>query len=188
MKRIIVLCVVFTLCCAAYGQDDVYYQPEKTQKTLEHHFKIVDGKVIWQKVFDYNDTINVRDLFIEKNILTDVAETNQKMIGKLKPLKFDYKSAGFKLMSTPIYILSSDLTGNVSVETKEGKYRITIDNFILTSNMDGGFIKKGEESNYEFYALNKNKEFRNTTLKFDFFILEPQLNKLFTVNLDNSEW
>lgn len=188
MRNLILILVCCLWCCTTYGQDDVYYQPEKLQKTLEHHFKIVDGKIIWQKVFDYNDSINVRDLFIEKNILTDIAETNQKMIGKLKPIAIDFKASGFTKMNIPIYLSASDITCNVSIENKSGKYRVTMDRFVLIDNVTGGVLKKGNETNYETYSIKKSGEFRSGFLKYDVIIFENQFNKLFSIRLDNSEW
>lgn len=112
-----------------------------------------DGKAYWQKVYDTNleyddllNTINNNGQFI------DVVD-GDVITFRVVRAKLDFKKLGYSRGSIPIYAAGSDVSCFVTVQIKEGRYRITADNIILTENTTGGLLKEGTENPIETWAV-----------------------------------
>ena len=130
--------------------------------------KVENGKISYSKVFfaNGNSAAELREMlagFLRKRgcdvVPGDVIST------RMKEVKIDPTLSGMTAMETPYYISQGEASFDVRIDVKDGKYRVTIDNFTLRSNMTVGFYGggMGMSSNggiipLEQMALKKNRE------------------------------
>ena len=91
------------------------------------NFKIIDGEVVWQKVYESKDSINqiTKRLKID-GILKNIELVDSVLTAIIENLDADYKGAGFGRGVTPMFLISDKITCSVTIDFKEGKYRATI--------------------------------------------------------------
>lgn len=152
----------------------------KAQETV-NNFSSENNKIIWQKVFktemDFNQlTAKVK----ESGILEKVEIGENKIIGQTNPIDADYKGAGYGEMSTPMYVARSFFDGFCMIEFKDGKYRVTLKNIMLTQKYDDGLSKEGEKSTIESFGIKKGKnEIKAAFMKSPAIILDYTFTKAF---------
>lgn len=116
------------------NQDDLYYTPEVQETPGIENFKSVDNLFIWQKVYSTNLSFNkLSTKFIDSGIIGGLVIDENKISGDLKGCQFDGKSVGYSRASTPMYLLNDLLSGYVTIDFKEGRYRVTVKMMTLTS-------------------------------------------------------
>ena len=176
MKRLVLLlCAIISL--SANAQTD---------------FKVVGNKLIWQKVYTsamtYTDIVNSLQ---NSGLVTDINFADDVITCKIPETPIDYKNAGYSRGVTPGYIILNDLTAFATIQIKEGRYRVTVENFMLISNMDTALGKAGEKTDIEFYAV-KNGELSRQVAKTIDPIIGRQLDMLFSLKekeaLSNDNW
>lgn len=121
-------------------------------------FSIVDGKVIWQKVYD--TTKNLEEL--ETTIINDGQFSDILVKDGIITCRFDRKKATPKeygIKSYSSYVGCNDISGFVTIQVKDGKYRVTIDNIILTEKFTDALYKEGTTHTFETFALNNKGEY-----------------------------
>lgn len=93
----------------------------------------------------------------------------------------DYKGAGFSGMSTTIDVQNSTISGKVKMDFKEGRYRVTVSNLILTELYNiGSGSGNNKKLPFEYYVLKNNKsDFTSTYLKRDSKIYDYTFSNLF---------
>lgn len=123
-----------------------------------HNFYPENNKIIWQKVFetelDFNQLTNQ---IKESGILEKIETGENKLMGQTKPIDADFKGAGYREMSTPMYIARSFFDGFALIEFKDGKYRVTLKNIMLTQEYDDGLSEEGEKSTIESFGIKRGK-------------------------------
>ena len=147
------------------------------------NFNAEDGKIYWQKV--YEKDIDIVSSLTNAGIFTDIISTNGVVSARMKQTAIDLN--GRSTMSVPILIRDGNMTCFVRIQSKEGRYRVTAEQFKIHN--------KYEENNQagtelEFWYIKKQDlslkpTFRNTAAP----ILDNMLSKIFTFKdkLDN-EW
>jgi len=194
MKNLLILLATLFCVNTCIAQKD--YDParknSKNNLPNEQVFKISDGKLIWQKVYECKDSINQIVSNLKRGgSLRGIDVTDNVATGSLKDIEVDYKGAGFSRGTLPIYITSHHLSCFVVIDFKKGKYRITIKNIQLTDVPEGSINKFGESEPIETYALkNKNTEFRDLFIKAPATILNYTFNKIFeqTAKEEDDNW
>lgn len=145
--------VLFSVFCIYFSCVNLYSQE------LLNNFKQDDNKlIIWQNVIETelnNEQLNT--LIKESGYFTKIEELENKTLCELKPFKANYQAYGYSNMKAPIYISRSLVSGNVVIEFRENKYRITIKNIVFTQNIEDIFTKQGEVETFESWVLNKNQ-------------------------------
>lgn len=58
-------------------------------------------------------------------------------------------------MDIPIYVSANDLSCFVTIQVKEGKYRVTAEKLTLVAHTTGGLYVAGEKASMETYAIKK---------------------------------
>ncbi len=200
MKKLITILLLFVICLSVEAQknknktiDDVYAtkeeKPSLEEKEQEiNNFLIDESKVIWQKVFETPFTFDeIVQKIKEAGMMVNIETTEAKLIGDLKPLKIDYKGAGYSGANTAIIISRSDLLGYVLLEYKENKYRVTVKNMSLCHRYDDPFFKQGELTSMESLSIKKN-EFKSPFKKSPSAIFDYTLTKAFTFKNSTDNW
>lgn len=156
-----------------------------------NNFSVADNdKLIWQKVFEstlsYDDIYN---LIVNNGSFTDIVNNNGIITCSIKPTTIDVKTFGYSRGSVPMYVVTYDLTGFVSIQVKDGRYRVTVENFVMICNTDG-LSKIGDETNLETWAV-RNGNLTKGFSKIPSDIYNRFLTEKFTLKeksyLDN-EW
>ena len=154
MKKLLLFLLLAPVLC--FGQTEI------------GNFKIKDGQVIWQKVYE-------EDLQIESQNL------------KLQAI-------GLPVMTTTIWL--RDISGaDLIVEKKDGRTRLTVRKIYSLSSVSItiGDVQENVTPTYleEIYVKKKNGEFRNSFIKKDGKlindIIEREINALLPSN-DDDNW
>ena len=155
------------------------------------NFKINDGKLMWQKV--YQSPLKITEILTALQALDSISgESVRKLddntiIATLSKLPLDFRGYGKTEMSTPMYISRSVLNAKITIEVKDGRYRVTITGMTLTQRYDDGLIDMNEESDLASYALRKkNTEFKSAFLGDPSGIIDYTLTKHFTLTKKQS--
>ena len=155
MKKLIILFFAVFIANLCHAQDSM-------------NFKIIDGEVVWQKVYESKDSIN--QIIKRLNVLTAI----------IKDLDADYKGAGFSRGMAPMFLISDKITGSVTIDFKDGKYRATIKHMKMENKIATPISKIGETEPIETYALKKkNTIFKSGFLTDPAIILDYTFNKIF---------
>ena len=147
------------------------------------NFNAEDGKIYWQKVYEKN--IDIVSSLTNAGIFTDITSTNGIVSARMKQTAIDLN--GRSAMNVPILIRDGNLTCFVRIQSKEGRYRVTVEQFKIHN--------KYEENNeagteLEFWYIKK----QDSTLKPNFIktaapVLDDMLSDLFEFsNKLDDEW
>lgn len=176
MKRILLL-LFFTLPLLVFSQEEI------------NNIKINDvNTVVWSKV--YESDINPEKYFTylgSTGHFKDIIKTENSFTTNFHGVKPDYKGYGSSEMTTPMYIARSSMDGGVSVEFKEGRYRVILRNITLVQDYSDALTKMGERTKIEMYAVSKEK-FKTAFKKKPSGILDYTFNKLFEYKKTDDNW
>jgi hypothetical protein len=157
-----------------------------------NNFLPENNQIIWQKIFETEMDFNELALKIkESGILVKPEIEENKILGQTKPIDADYKGAGYGEMSTPIYVARSFFDGFAVIDFKDGKYRVTLKNIMLTQQYDDGLSKEGEKTTLEAYSLKRDRnEMKAAFTKSPGIILDYTFSKVFTFRSSeiNDNW
>ena len=169
MKNIILRLTVFITPLIASGQ-------------VVNNFNVQDGTLIWQKIYETNlSTEDLNSYFSDSGLFGDLKSTDKAISGEIKLIDADFKGAGYKEMTTPIYISRSHFTGFLKIEFKDQKYRVTVKNIKMIQKYSDPLSEKGEIESIETFAVNKKGELKYKFNKAPSKILDYTFLNLFTV-------
>ena len=185
MKKVFYLLL---LCmCAAFGIHKVQAQEATTPETSL--FKVEDNALIWQKVYDINVTPKEYLTFIRlKGSIENIDTLQNTIVGRLR--KFKPNRYGLSWAETPIYLRDDATYADVRIEIKENKYRVTVYNIKMVTEMDNVVSKAGEIvglEQYYFKPLGK-KAPRPNFFKFDEPIFTKNFGSFFTYKKPSSDF
>ena len=123
-------------------------------QTSVSNFQVENNSLIYRQVFEQPAT----EADLMKQLMTiegisEVKDVDGMLTAKIDGLKVDYKKHGGSWGSTP-GVLNFPVFGNLMAEFKDGRYRITISN--LKVRLDA----QDNDTEFSYYALNRNNEFR----------------------------
>lgn len=155
-----------------------------------NNFKIENGALIWQKVYESKfSPEDISNQLKSKGVVKHVNLSNNMLTGDINT-QANYKGAGFREMNIPMFVPRNDISCSVTINFKEGRYRVTLRNFKLIANTEDPLTEIGETSTLETYALKK----RNTAFKDNFLGAPSQIynytfNNIFLIkDTKNDNW
>ena len=168
MKKLLFILIAIIIANLCYSQDS-------------KNFKIADGEVIWQKIYESKDNI---DQIIKRlktgGILKNIELLDNSLTATIEDLDADYKGAGFSRGVTPMFLIANKITCSVTIDFKEGRSRITLKHMKLKNLIETPLSKIGEIEPIETYALKKkNTIFKTVFLGDPATILNHTFNKIF---------
>lgn len=182
MKRILLLIALFILSIAFNIKAQI----------IVNNFESVSNQTIWQKVYttelsfkELADNIKHSGFFSNLNII------ESSIAGNFKTIDADFKRTGFSEMNTPVYISRSFFEGFIVIDFKDGKYRVTLKNILLTQKYDDAVTEQGERSTLETWSQKNGKnEFKDAFTKIPSKILDYTFSKKFDFNgkKDDKNW
>ena len=116
------------------------------------NFKVADQEIIYQKVtFQDSITLNKLGEFYGKlPYVSDLIVSGDEITFKLNDLVVDYKKFQFAQVATPSIIQTGKYSGLVTVNAKDGKYRLTVRSIQVTGDI--GYKKITAKDNLTNYA------------------------------------
>ena len=151
MKRVVFALSLLAVSFVGIAQDDSRFSTDGTS-------------VIWRNVYQTQlDSAGVVDGLLASGHFDNVIFTKDGFTCKIIPHEADYRGAGMKRGNVFMYINTADMEGRAVVQIREGRYRVTVDEIVFTTNISGGggVFKQGERTALERYALNGSGSFRN---------------------------
>src|SRR5690606_316298 len=116
------------------------------------NFKVADQEIIYQKV-SFHDGITLDklgDYYVTLPYVTDFDASNEEIKFKVNDLVVDYKKFQFTQVATPSIIQTGKYSGLVTVNVKDGKYRVTVTSIQLTGDI--GYKKITDKDALTSYA------------------------------------
>lgn len=103
-----------------------------------NNFKVTEnGKVYWQKVFeDSRSAESVLTSIMASGSFSGLLESEGQASFHIDQRPVDVVALGYKRMLVPIYTATYDFSGQATIQFQEGRYRVTVQDIIL-SNSDG---------------------------------------------------
>lgn len=147
------------------------------------NFNVEDGKIYWQKI--YENEIDIISSFTNAGIFTDIIETNGVVSAKMIQTAIDLN--GRSAMNVPILIRDGNLTCFVRVQSKEGRYRVTVDQLKVHDKYDDN-NEIGIELEF-WYIKKQDLSLKPSFIKTVAPVLDDMLNEIFAFKNDlDNEW
>ena len=159
-------------------------QTSSDSKEYASNFLVVEGKLIWRKVFEQSVSIKEYEKFLKLGGHLDnieVSENDTLIIGRLRGEKLSLVGFDENIWTggnVAGYLKFLLVNADIKIEIKSDKYRITVFNFKLISDMTVAFWQKGQQEELEtFYykAFSKKKYVSESFKKYS----EPVFDKNF---------
>lgn len=192
--RTLKYCIIITIICISiknsFGQNNI----ENLDIVNEYEFTFDKSNktVSWEKVFQMDSIISQTDIksfYLTNSTVKIIQENDLGIIAELVPDIVDYRKYGYKWASTPVYFNSCQIVGNILVEFKQNRYKVTI-NKIGFRDKSGIVVPKGEV----FVKLDGSTSFKDdltirTRNKLVFEILNRYFIDKFTYKkLQKKDW
>ncbi len=137
MKIILFFCLLTPLV--------MYSQNESNNPNYGSYvFNNSERKLSWVKVVKVDSTLSpelIKEYFIKNRILKFENNDNSYLYGELLKTKVDAIKYGYSSMNAPI-VFQNDFIGNVTLEIKTGRYRVTINKIRYINNGNDDIITK----------------------------------------------
>ena len=152
-------------------------------------FQIENGQIKWQKV--YNTDMTFDDIYtamITSNDFDEIQALEGCIIAKIKPVDYVPEDYGFRYGNSNTLLLNGALGPvTVRIDVKEGRYRVTATDIIVTRTTSGGMLPRGYQSKLEDYALKRGQPNSQMTDQFA-PIFEQFLTRKTTFTKVDDEW
>jgi hypothetical protein len=128
---------------------------KEIDKTIKvHGWEVSNEKLAWSKIY-FAGSSHVKDFtkgleFLAKSskALNLSEKDAQSMVGTFSNLSLKFEEFGYSLIDTPFLISRARHSGNIDVEIKEGRYKVTITDvvsFLNTTQKKGSVYKWDED-------------------------------------------
>lgn len=152
-------------------------------------FRINDNTITWQKVYQSDLTINdIYKTIIGSNNYYNVERLDDCIIAKSKPIPFRLEDYGMKWSNT-CTLLTNGAIGPIvlRIDVKEGRYRVTASDMVVTDITPGGLSPVGETTRIEDVSLRRGEP---TKLFYDQIVpvFGKCLERLATFTKEGDDW
>lgn len=169
-----VLIIILLISLKGFGQD-------------AHSFKIENGQLEWQKVFQTELTqAKIEKILRNNGIFKDPMTDGNQINGRIENITADYKGTGKNSWNTSFYVQNTSINGTFYIEFKDGRFRVTFNgiNLRTTNDLSGNGITVMSANSVQplsDFAIKKGK-FRKGFLRADVKIFEYTFTNLFNFN------
>jgi hypothetical protein len=155
------------------------------------NFKLIDGNIAWQKVYDNPVDINTYFAKIKStSSINNVELSNEVIFGEINQLSHEYKQAGLKWASTAIYVSGMLTNAKFRVEFKDGRYRVTVSDIrMIQRNVNQLTLTSSNEIALQNIEV-KNNEVKPKFLQKEGKAYDYSFNKIFEYKSeeDKNDW
>jgi len=126
------------------------------QPTSFGNFKVADQEIIYQKTFpeDSITASKLADYYTKQDYVSNLKQTTSEVQFDMNDVIVDYKKFQFSQVSTPPIIQTGKYSGKVSVDVRDGRYRVTVNQIQMTGNI--GYKNINTKENLTGYATKNN--------------------------------
>ncbi|QOD60617.1 hypothetical protein H9I45_14955 [Polaribacter haliotis] len=150
-----------------------------------YNFKVDKGNIVWQKVFENKDTLDLKTNFKEKSLINfntnNLKETENTISFSIENDKINHQKYGGSAMFSAFYIQQVNHY-NVSIDFKEKKYRVTIKNFV------SGTLNNNKSLRLEQYVVKNNKIKRTKINIKNLNYYQKYFTDKFTIYSNKEDW
>lgn len=169
MKRSILLAAMTLLTFIAGAQTD---------------FKVTDNGLVWQKVYQSDlSSEDIMNKLYNSGSVSDIGSAEGIITCRIPLTPIDFEGAGFSRGSIPMYLILNDMTAFATIQIKDGRYRVTVENMYLVSNMATALGAAGERTNLAFFAIKRGQPSKQLQ-KYIEPIIGRQLDNIFSLKKD----
>lgn len=144
-------------------------------------FIVHDGKLVWQGVFESDkDLAALEELLVTNGKFFDIINTGDRITCRCDRETLDPREFGYNIGTLPMYVAANDVSFFCTIQAKNGRYRVTLDQFVLTNNRDGGLFQEGKTESIETFAVS-NGELKGQFVKKTAQIYDKFFTKMFTI-------
>ncbi|MFM6947622.1 MAG: hypothetical protein ACKOWQ_01280 [Aquirufa sp.] len=191
MKKLLFLITILPI--------SVFSQTEKNNPNYGNYiFNNTERKVSWVKVIKVDSSINpeiIKEYFIKNRIFKFENNVNSELYGDLLKTKIDARKYGVSFMNEP-FVFQNDFIGNVFLEIKPGRYRVTINKIRWVNNGNTDIITKaivgysaptakGNEESIDGTFSFRDDGIVRTRIKLMFEIIDKHFNDLFQYKVNS---
>ena len=157
--------------------------------TQAQNFLFENGQIKWQKVYESDMTFaEIHTAVVVSNDYEDIQVLDNCIFATLKPVDYVPEDYGFEYWDSNTLLLNGALGPiAVRIDVKEGRYRVTATNILITDITSGGLLPLGYKSKLEDYALKRGAPNKMMTEQFG-PVFEKFLTRKTTFKKINDEW
>ena len=116
-----------------------------------------EGMLYWQRVYPIMLTHEeLVEIITNDGKFVDIKD-GDVITFYMKRTPVDFKELGYSRMDISLYAAACDASCFVTIQHKEDKYRVTVDNIILIENQTTRMFTEGEENHIEKWAIKRGK-------------------------------
>lgn len=118
----------------------------KAQPTSYGDFKLVDQEIVYQVVFQ-KEGISYAELekyYAKNSAFKNIKISANEMTFDFNDLTVDYLKFQFSQVETPLILQTGKFSGKASVSVREGRYRVTLNQIMVTGEIGYKSIKEKE--------------------------------------------
>lgn len=196
MKTLITVILLFLSYFGYSQKTQTATEKNEQENGYKSNFVVVQGKLIWRKVFEDKVTLIEYEKFLKlganvENI--EVSEVDSIIICRLRRKQLSF--IGFKdtMLSSdiPPYLKINDVFADVKIEIKQNKYRVTIYEIKLIAQKTAAFWQQNEVDNLELYyyrPFSKNKYVSDSFIKYSEPVFDKNFNDKFQYKNTKSDF
>jgi len=177
MKKLILLLSFIIFSLSGYTQGKI------------NSFKIEDGKLVWEKIFNTDLDFDQLVVAVKKTkLLSNIKVGENKITATVDSVRTNHCEAGYSFTECPHNISESIMSGVVELKFKTGAYKIDFRDIGFVSTKKG---TGGRRYSIEWYELRRRNtmfqsNFRDKTSK----IYSYEFSKLFQFNkfISDDNW
>ena len=113
----------------------------------ERNFIIDSGSLAWRKVYTETASLGaVSRNFAASGLFDNIQAGDSLLTAEMHSVMLNYKDLGYRRMSLPLYIVNDSFSGFVTGQSREGRYRVTVERIMTHSPQTG-------DGTLEYFAL-----------------------------------
>lgn len=116
------------------------------QTTTYEDFKLADQEIIYQPVFQSEGTTyaKLEEFYKKSKNFSAIKISANEMTFDVRDLTVDYLKFQFSQVETPLILQTGKFSGKASVSIREGRYRVTFKEIMVTGEIGYKSIKEKE--------------------------------------------
>ena len=118
----------------------------QAQPTTFGNFKVEDQEIIYQKVFTEEGitALKLSEYYQKQDYISNIKPTETGISFDMNDVVVDYKKFQFSQVGTPPIIQTGKYSGKVTVDVRDGRYRVTVRDLQMTGNIGYKIITEKE--------------------------------------------
>lgn len=152
-------------------------------------FQIEDGEITWRKIYTADMTVSdIHKAMVISDDYYDIVTFHDCIVAKTKPIDYIPEDYGFRWANSHTTLLNGALGPiTLRIDVKEGRYRVTAYDMIITDITPTGLLPVGAQTHIEELALDGNSPNKTMTTQLA-PIFDHLLNRLTSFQKVDDDW